>query len=753
MNPASLAVLRFPRIFLAGTAPFLAIFAAGVAAATFEDRAGWMLENLQSQEMRVQPTVGRADVGAAAARLHADPQDAEALAYVSAVRSAGQPAFNMSLLANAYLRFQEHFSTARRNTIKAEVSAVPNWNEDYTENHRILLWSSLYLFAQHFPDATWKWEEAGEILTLDSAEALQRVRTELLSYGRSLFEMGHNEFLSTNYEGFKISAWLNLRDLAEDEEMRIVAEAALLYHSTLLAHASFEEIMMPPYSRNIGRPLDRTISAASQWTLWILWGVGNRSADARREDPDFFLALSDWRPDPALAAIIRGEIDRPYTFLAEQPAFFSRERGYMRRTTYREPRFAVSSGVYRFDPEDLTIPGARQLIDDAQFMIVWDSTRQHRQIMAGDPYWRSASGLGWGDASSPFMQTAQHDNTAIMLFDIPGGDPWPDLEQWSGERAETPLPLAQVRFPWAATYHLPENGWSFVEDGGVYIAIHSLRPGARYSRREMMDIGYATLTSSGTEGERWQTGFVFEIATDDDFHSFEEFRQTVLESAPEVDWETWTVRYTGTRGHTLEVVYNTSLEPPDLAVPDVFVDGTAIDFTDWPVMESPFVSLENHTLRLLRDDDVLVADWSGDFPIFTTTTPGFDDWTRFVGSIPRGERQPTDRHGPLRISNLEAYAMGMDPASATSADLPRFERGADPGTPPRLLYRVRTGMPDVSLGIETAADLTQWGEPNIIAENVLWAEDGVEQREVIFASGEEDSLFSRISLSLQPAVD
>ncbi len=721
--------------------------------ASFDDRAAWMLENLRGQEMRVHPPTGRADVAVAAARLHADPQDTEALAYIASVRSAGQPAFNMSLLANAYLHFRDHFSTSQRNAIRSEVSAVFNWNEDYTENHRILLWSSLYLLAHEFPSATWKWEEDGETLTLDSTDAHERVRAELLAYGRSLFAMGHNEYLSPNYEGFKVSAWLNLLDFAPDEEMRAVAEAALLYHSSLLAHASFDEILMPPYSRNIGRPLDRTISAAAQWTMWMLWGAGNRSADARREDPDYFLTLSDWRPEPALKAIARGGIDRPYTFLAEQPAFFSQERGYMRRTTHRDPRFAVSSGVYRFDPEDLHLPGARQLIDDAQFMIVWDSARPHRQIMAGDPYWRSASGIGWGDASSPFMQTGQHENTAIVLFDIPGEDPWPDLQQWSGARQDPPLPLAQVRFPWAATYHLPENGWSFVEDGGVFVAIYPLQPGARYNRREMMDIGYATLTSQGTTGERWQTGFVFEIATDDEFDSFDAFRAEVLQSTPAVDWEAWTVAHTGTRGHTLEVVYNTSLEPPDLAAPDVFVDGTAIDFADWPVMESPFVSLENHTLRLRRATDVLIADWSGEIPAFSTAAPGFDDWTRFVGSIPRGERRPADRHGPLRITNLEAYAMGMDPASAAPSDLPRFEHGADPGAPPRLLYRVRSDMPDVSLSIETAADLTQWGEANIIAENTLWAEDGVEQREVIFASGQGGALFARLFLSLQPAED
>ncbi|MCC5806062.1 MAG: hypothetical protein JJU00_07000 [Opitutales bacterium] len=618
--------LQFTRF--ASLAGFTVVFhaastvaSASVEEGSFAERAEWMIANLRAQTLQPQPTVGRAHLAAAGARLHADPADTEAVQYVADTRPAGQPAFNMPMLANVYLRFADSFSGSQRNAIRDSATSVLNWNEDYTENHRILLWSSLYLFAQTFSGGTWNWEENGETLSLNSVQAMERARGKLLSYGRSLYEMGHNEFLSPSYEGFKIASWLNLHDFAQDAAVREAAAAALIYHTTLLAHASFEEILMPPYSRGSGSPLGRNLNADIQWTTWMLWGTGDPgSGNARTDLTHFFLGFTDWRPEPFLESIARGHVDSPYIFHAQQPFFFSQKPGYMMRTTYRDPRFAVSSGVYRFDPEDLNIPGARQLIDDAQFMIVWDSTQAHRQIMAGDPFWRSASGTGWGDASSPFMQTGQFENTAIVLFDIPDEDPWPELTQWSGARRETPIATAQVRFPAAADYQPGEDDWYFLSDDGIYIAVKTLRP-AVYDIRGMMDIRFETLSTRGTNGERWQTGFVFEIATDSEFASLEDFKEAVYANTLEVDWEAWTVSYTGTRGHTLAMTYNTSMDPPDLAVPGVTVNSTAIDFLDWPVMASPFVALEERVLRLHRGNDSLVVDWSGDLPQTRTDGP------------------------------------------------------------------------------------------------------------------------------------
>ena len=715
------------------------------AHATFDERAAWVLENLRGQELGP-ISVGLADVAVAVARLQADPNDAEALDFITQVRHGGH-FFNLPMLAHAYLRFEDSFSTAQRNAVRANVTALDNWNPDYTED-RICLWTSLYLLTQSFPSANWNWEEDGVILSLGSEEARQRAGDKLRAYGRSLFEMGHNEYLSPNYDGWKISFWLNLYDFAEDGEMRSVAAAALLYHTTLLAHASFEEVLMPPYSRGIGSPLSRNISANAQWTMWMLWGVGNvGSANVSPRSTLFFLALTDWRPEPVLAAIARGEAVAPYTFLSEQPHFFSRERGYMRRTTYRDTRFAVSSGVYRFYFEDLDHPGARQLIDDAQFMIVWESARPHRQIMAGDPYWRSTGGGGWGDTSSPFMQTGQHENTAIVLFDIPGEDPWPDLEQWSGSRRDIPIALAQARVPLDADYTMGVDNWHFLEDGGVFIGINALRGGLR-NRREMMDIGYATLNSRGIDGERWQAGFLFEVATDDDFGSLADFMAAVYANPLTVDWEAWTVNYTNTRGDTILMAYNPSLEPPDLAMPEVRVNGEKIDYSAWPVMESPFVLLEDHHFRLENPAGRLVVDWSGDYPDFQShPLPPFEAWLADAG-IPLGRRAPGDRHGPLQVTNLQAYAAGVAPQAMTTDDLPRME--IVPAAPESIgfTYRLHSGANDLAAVLETSVDLVHWSTAEPFEETVRWVSGGVEGREARFTVDSASPLFIRLSLDL-----
>ncbi len=58
--------------------------------------------------------------------------------------------------------------------------------------------------------------------------------------------------------------------------------------------------------------------------------------------------------------------------------------------------------------------------------------------------------------------------------------------------------------------------------------------------------------------------------------------------------------------------------------------------------------------------------------LLTVTGAGFSNWS-VLDSLPSDRRAPLDRNGPLDIPNILAYAMGLDPLTATPADLPALK--------------------------------------------------------------------------------
>lgn len=114
-----------------------------------------------------------------------------------------------------------------------------------------------------------------------------------------------------------------------------------------------------------------------------------------------------------------------------------------------------------------------------------------------------------------------------------------------------------------------------------------------------------------------------------------------------------------------------------------------------------------------------VPDLGINFPTIGDTT--FNDWADDAG-LPVDLREPLDRNGPLKIQNLLAYAMGLNPMTASSGDLPQT---ASPDTGEgtiHLIYRRAKNSSEATLTPKVSADLKTWSDANVIAETIL--EDG-----------------------------
>lgn len=440
------------------------------AQAAFEERAQFIIDRLASEP--VGGSGGKLPMGTAIAHLAlTEGMDEAARNYLTQIQYGNDSFFNANMHVRAVFMAREHLTSAQRSLIQA-IATNPdmNWNNNGTENHRLMTWASGYLFAQFFPNGQWRYGSE----TIGSAELMSRLRERIIEVGRNEYRAGYSEFLSPNYEIYHVSPMLNLHDYAEDPEIRAIAEAFLSYHFGLLALGSFQEIVLPPWSRKAGE-MDVFITGAStQWILWLFWGHGTVESTRQMDptDPIVFFAVSDWRPPAVFDDIATRVVEFPYTARMQQTHFEWNPTRYVMRTTYQEEKVAMSSGVVRH------IPGAFQL-DDSQFMIAWDGTAAIRNILAFHPYWRpwpvdnSEGGENyWGAPTSPFMQTGQHENTAIMLFDILAEDPWPTAGrfEWYKHRQGPVIPLAQVRFPSYLSYASADD-WSFVRDGPVYIGI------------------------------------------------------------------------------------------------------------------------------------------------------------------------------------------------------------------------------------------------------------------------------------------
>lgn len=126
--------------------------------------------------------------------------------------------------------------------------------------------------------------------------------------------------------------------------------------------------------------------------------------------------------------------------------------------------------------------------------------------------------------------------------------------------------------------------------------------------------------------------------------------------------------------------------------------------------------------------------------------PGpMETWLASVG-VPAERAGPLDRHGPLNLANLAAYAMGIPPYAATAADLPRTESvPTDTGTV-AFHYRVNTAAEGVALFIEHSPDLGpgNWQTASPLSNTLRSFADGIEWREATFAIGPGEPLFLRL---------
>lgn len=123
----------------------------------------------------------------------------------------------------------------------------------------------------------------------------------------------------------------------------------------------------------------------------------------------------------------------------------------------------------------------------------------------------------------------------------------------------------------------------------------------------------------------------------------------------------------------------------------------------------------------------------------------FSTWIENT-TVPVHLREPLDRNGPLQISNLEAYALGVDPMQATREDLMRIVNGT--GGTARVRFTRNSEAEGVNLRVEVSNDLSEWITLEEAYLQTLEADPPRETVEVTIAPDGSGPLFFRLVFGL-----
>jgi subtilisin family serine protease/outer membrane protein assembly factor BamB len=128
-----------------------------------------------------------------------------------------------------------------------------------------------------------------------------------------------------------------------------------------------------------------------------------------------------------------------------------------------------------------------------------------------------------------------------------------------------------------------------------------------------------------------------------------------------------------------------------------------------------------------------------------TQAETFADWAVRL-DLPIEQRGPYDRHGPLQMTNLLAYAMGLDPRTASPEDMPRMTLSPDRQW---ILYHYRRGTSTTGIVVafEGSENLVEWWETVPVQDWLVERVGGVQQRTARFALENVGRFFLRMKVT------
>ena len=451
-----------------------------------------------------------------------------------------------------------------------------------TENHWLMYYVTLYLMNQLYPDDPPESWFTGK----SSAENRAEAEEYLLKWMHETTSIGQGEFDATHYIGVYLMPLGYLYTWAEDPLMRRRARILLEYIMADFAVELHHGLLAGSHSRTDERQVIRPWHGVSSDFAWLLFdetyptpGYGWYSfwycVSSRFQPPDIIYNIAVDRTEPFL----HRETKRPRRFIR----FTDNTAPPTYKTSYLHPDFALGSHQ----------GGVAHGIQHHSWDLMWrveDPREAYNTLFTLHPvadahtlqmyFPEHKGGLVEGIASqkksynSPdkFIGGSVHEkifqdrDSLIVLYQIPEGLRFSHINGFFSRDLD---PL--VEHP---------SGWIFARGGDALIAYYPLAP----YRWEPLEKGGKRLVSDSL-----RNGAVLQVASADEFPSFEAFQEAILT----LDLEVHT--------HPEPAVFFRSLRGRDLFFSysnTPTIDGQPVDYDSWKLFEGPFLNAERGSGRL-----------------------------------------------------------------------------------------------------------------------------------------------------------
>lgn len=148
-----------------------------------------------------------------------------------------------------------------------------------------------------------------------------------------------------------------------------------------------------------------------------------------------------------------------------------------------------------------------------------------------------------------------------------------------------------------------------------------------------------------------------------------------------------------------------------------------------------------------------LASFSGTFSMSRTKAlpepkgNTFASWP-LLATLPADRREPGDRNGPLDLPNILAFAMVLDPLSATREDLPTVGAVDAESATATFQYRRATGIDGVTLVPMISETFAGWQPADTSGLTILDTGEGFEQVELSLPAPLSGRLFMRLEAQM-----
>ncbi|MEK3914272.1 CARDB domain-containing protein [Paenibacillus sp. FSL H7-0331] len=531
-----------------------------------------------------------------------------ALQWINSINDnpAGSSMFFYTSNIDTYLKYGHLYPEALRQKVKQKLQAIDYSNNGSTENHMIKFRTAGYLVAQTWPD----WSKA--VGTKQYAEQdLRNLMNRFVKYGMK-------EYDSTTYLALYVECLLMLYEYAEDPSMKQQAKMTLDW---MLANTGGEWVNGYWISSTLRdyEGISPKLGAAGNIIAWLYFG-GDEQPRLRENELNYpegmysvIGALSSYRV-PDILTRISSDRAVPHLHLESHDQHPTNKlngpHGY-RKTSFITKQYGVAS---QFDGNG-TLGWSDQL---RRWLVRWESDEPYSTFFMTHP---KRGGIKSG--ATPYEQVLQKDGAIVAVYNIPASDPYP-----------------YVNAPFSSSFKkLVEDpsGWLFGHGGSVLLAVKPLKPYV-WTQESIGSLSIPVLRS-----EQLKNGIIVETADpisyqveNDNALSNEERinnelqrfaqaikSQTTVDTSG-LDQTNPTITYTALSGENLSITYNG----------DRKINGSAVDYTAWPLIRSPFIEQE-------VGSDVMMLRHGGE-----TLTYDFSQWTI---------------HTPAESADLSVSQVGWSP--------------------------------------------------------------------------------------------